>query len=59
MKLQTWQIVMLFGGVLIIALAILDMMNVPLEFPTSSNGANLAIGVGIAATPFVYRKVLA
>jgi hypothetical protein len=57
--MKTWQYVMLAGGILIIALAVLDMMNVPLEFPTSSNGANLAIGVGIAATPFVYRKVLA
>ena len=56
---STWQFVLLAAGVLIIALAILDMLNVPLEFPTSSNGANLAIGAGLVATPFIYRKVLA
>jgi hypothetical protein len=56
---STWQFVLLAAGVLIIALAILDMLNVPLEFPTSSNGANLAIGAGLVAAPFVYRKVLA
>lgn len=56
--MKTWETLMLFGGILIVVLAVLDMMNVPLEFPTSSNGANLAIGVGIAATPFVYKKVL-
>lgn len=56
---STWQFVLLAAGVLIIALAVLDMMNVPLEFPTSSNGTNLAIGAGMVAAPFVYRKVVA
>jgi hypothetical protein len=54
---KTWEFVLLAGGILIIALAILDMMNVPLEFPTSSNGTNVAIGAGLAAFPFIYRKV--
>lgn len=55
--MKTWQYVLLAGGTLIIVLAILDMMNVPLEFPTSSNGANLAIGAGLVAVPFVMKKV--
>jgi hypothetical protein len=55
--MKTWQWIFLAGGTLIIALAVLDMMNVPLEFPTSSNGANLAIGVGLVATPFIVKKV--
>jgi len=57
--MATWQYVLIAGGVLIIALAILDMLNIPLEIPTSSNTANLAIGAGLVATPFVFRKVLA
>lgn len=55
---STWQFVLIAAGVLIIALAVLDMMNVPLEFPTSSSGANMAIGAGMVAAPFVFRKVL-
>jgi hypothetical protein len=55
--MKTWEFVLLAGGILIIVLAVLDMMNVPLEFPTSSNGTNLAIGAGLAAAPFLYRKV--
>ena len=49
--------IFIIGGVAIIILAILDMMNVPLEFPTSSNGTNLAIGAGLVAAPFIYAKV--
>jgi hypothetical protein len=50
--------IFIIGGIAIIVLAILDMMNVPLEFPTSSNGTNLAIGAGLVAAPFVYAKVV-
>jgi hypothetical protein len=50
--------IFIIGGIAIIILAILDMMNVPLEFPTSSNGANLAIGAGLVAAPFIYAKVM-
>jgi hypothetical protein len=49
--------IFIIGGIAIIVLAILDMMNVPLEFPTSSNGTNLAIGAGLVAAPFVYAKI--
>jgi hypothetical protein len=49
--------IFIIGGISIIVLAILDMMNVPLEFPTSSNGTNLAIGAGLVAAPFVYAKI--
>jgi len=48
--------ILIIGGVAIIVLAILDMLNVPLEIPTSCNTANLAIGAGMAAAPFVYSK---
>ncbi len=50
--------ILIIGGIAIIVLAILDMMNVPLEFPTSSNGTNLAIGAGLVAAPFIYAKVV-
>jgi hypothetical protein len=50
--------ILIIGGIAIILLAVLDMMNVPLEFPTSSNGANLAIGAGLVAAPFIYSKVV-
>ena len=53
----TWQMVFLAAGVLVIALAILDMLNIPLEIPTSSNTTNLVIGAALVATPFVWRKV--
>lgn len=55
--MKSWQFALMAAGVLIIALAVLDMLNVPLEFPTSSNGANLAIGAGLVAVPFVYKKI--
>jgi hypothetical protein len=50
--------ILIIGGIAIIVLAILDMMNVPLEFPTQSNSANLAIGAGMVAAPFIYAKVV-
>lgn len=50
--------IFIIAGIAIIILAILDMMNVPLEFPTSSNGTNLAIGAGMVAAPFIYAKVV-
>jgi len=50
--------ILIIGGIAIIVLAVLDMMNVPLEFPTSSNGTNLAIGAGLVAAPFIYAKVV-
>jgi hypothetical protein len=50
--------IFIIGGVAIIILALLDLMNVPLEFPTSSNGTNLAIGAGLVAAPFIYAKVV-
>jgi len=53
---KTWTTIFLFAGVIIIAIAVLDYMNVPLEFPTSSNGANVAIGAGLIATPFLLKK---
>lgn len=49
--------IFIISGIAIIVLAVLDMMNVPLEFPTSSNAVNLTIGVGLVAAPFVYAKV--
>jgi len=50
--------IFIIAGIAVIVLAILDMMNVPLEFPTSSNGTNLAIGAGLVAAPFIYAKVV-
>lgn len=50
--------IFIIGGIAVIILAILDMLNVPLEFPTSSNGTNLAIGAGMVAAPFIYAKVV-
>lgn len=50
--------ILIIGGIAIVVLAILNMMDVPLEFPTKSNGANLAIGAGMVAAPFVYSKVV-
>ena len=50
--------IFIIAGIAIIVLAVLDMMDVPLEFPTKSNGANLAIGAGMVAAPFVYAKVV-
>jgi hypothetical protein len=50
--------ILIIGGIAIIVLAVLDMMNVPLEFPTSSNGTNLAIGAVMVAAPFIYAKVV-
>jgi len=47
---------LIIGGIAIIVLAVLDMMNVPLEFPTQSNGANLAIGAGMVAAPLYTQR---
>ena len=50
--------IFIIGGIAILVLAILNEMNIPLEFPTQSNGANMAIGAGLIAAPFVYSKVV-
>lgn len=52
-NIKTWQVVMIIGGFLIVAVAILDLMDVPLTFPTSNNTANIAIGAGVVAIPFI------
>lgn len=50
--------IFIIGGIAIIVLAVLNIMDVPLEIPTKSNGANLAIGAGMVAAPFIYAKVV-
>jgi hypothetical protein len=50
------QHVLVIVGIAIVVLAVLDMMNVPLEIPTSCNTTNLLIGGGLVAAPFVYAK---
>jgi len=47
---------LIIGGIAVIVLAVLDMLNVPLEIPTSNNTANLAIGVLMVSSPFLYEK---
>jgi hypothetical protein len=48
--------ILIIGGIAIVVLALLDMMDIPLEIPTSSNGTNLAIGAAMIASPFLYHK---
>jgi hypothetical protein len=50
--------ILIIAGISIIVLAILDMMNIPLEIPTANNTTNLMIGAGLVAAPFVYSKVV-
>jgi hypothetical protein len=44
-------------GIGIIVLAILDMLNVPLEIPTSCNTVNIGIGAGLVAAPILWSKL--
>ena len=46
----------IFAGLIIFVIALLNEFNVPLEIPTSNNYANMAIGAGLVAVPFVLAK---
>jgi hypothetical protein len=50
--------IFIIGGIAILLLAVLDYLNVPIEFPTASKTANMAIGAGMVAAPFIYSKVV-
>lgn len=48
--------VLLVAGVIVIGMALLDILEIPLKFPTDSNAANLAIGAGMLAAPFILAR---
>ena len=50
--------VLLVGGIIVIGMALLDMFEIPLKFPTDNNAANLAIGVGMLAAPYVLARAM-
>jgi hypothetical protein len=50
--------IFIIGGIAILVLAILDMMDVPLEFPTTNNTTNAVIGAAMVVAPFVYAKAV-
>ena len=46
--------ILLWGGIIILVLAILNYLNISIEFPTSSTGTNVLIGGGaVVASKFV------
>jgi hypothetical protein len=48
--------VLIIGGIAILVLAVLDMLNIPLEIPTANNTTNAAIGAGMIAAPYLYSR---
>lgn len=38
--------ILLWGGIIILVIAVIDYMGTSIEIPTSSTGTNAAIGVG-------------
>lgn len=54
---QSVKFIFIGAGSVIAVLALLDIMQIPVEFPTSNDYANLAIGAALVAVPFVIVKI--
>lgn len=54
---QNAKLILVGIGVLIAGLAIIDMLDIPVEFPTKNNTANLIVGIAVAATPFIAKTI--
>jgi hypothetical protein len=49
--------VLIVGGIVIVAMGLLDIFDIPVEFPTGSAPVNVAIGASLIAAPFLLARL--